>query len=499
MTIQATMSATALPARARHEAGFTLIEVLVASFVLVVGLLGVLSTVDASNKATIATRGREGATSLARQLTEAVHAIPYDQLGPATVIPKLAAQPGLAGNTGVPDYELSRRGFTYTVTATVCSVDDGQDGYGSHTANPFCSDSSTTGTGDSDPQDYKRVVLNVAWKTHTIRQTTLIQNPGDAGGPSITSLTVPSAASPSAPVITDPALANLSFSAQTSTTPVSMTWSIDGAVQPSSPTGGPTTWSFPWNIQAVGATASSGAVLDGIYSIGARAYDAYGNSGSPRELTVVLNRRIPYAPTGFVAGRRNDDPSNQVVELEWLANPERDVIGYRVERALPGSEATPVQVCPAPNATPSFITATSCQDTSPPNAPDVRYHVIAVDRDNTAQANPRPGDPTAWYDVLQGNHPPVWASGSPLTLTTSGGMTKLTWDPSKASPQDAGDSIAFFRIYRDGTAIGSRYDRTGLGTDSTWSEKSDGTSHQYWISAVDGQLGESTLIGPVTG
>lgn len=498
MTIPFVMSPTSLPARARREAGFTLVEVLVASFVLVVGLLGVLSTVDAANKATSVTRGREGATSLGRELTEAAHAIPFDQLGPATVVPKLQAQPGLEPNPNPSPpgaYQMNRRGFTYTVTASVCSIDDGTDGYGSHTGLPFCTDSTQTGTADSDPQDYKRVVINLAWNGHTIRQTVVLQNPGDAGGPSITSLTVPGASpSPSAPVITDPNVSNVNLSAQTSTAPATITWSIDGAVQPTAPTGGPTSWSFTWNIKPLGATASTGATLDGIYSIGARTYDAYGNSGSPQELTVVLNRRVPYAPTGLVAGRLNDS-SNQVVDIEWLSNPERDVIGYRVERQLPGG--SPVQVCPAPAANPSFVAATSCQDTSPPDAPDVQYRVIAVDRDNSG--NPRPGDPTAWYDVTQGNHPPTWAAGAPLTLTNSEGTVKLTWDPTQADAQDPGDQIQFFRIYRDGTAISNRYDRTGLGTDATWTDSSDGTTHQYWITAVDSQLGESAPIGPVTG
>ena len=64
---------------------------------------------------------------------------------------------------------------------------------------------------------------------------------------------------------------------------------------------------------------------------------------------------------------------------------------------------------------------------------------------------------------------------------------------------DAGGSIDFYRIYRDGQLYGDRYDRTSLGTETTWTDtRTDGIQHDYSITAVDDQLAESTILGPVT-
>jgi Tfp pilus assembly protein PilV len=52
----------------RSEAGFTLIEALMAAVILVVGLIGLLGLLDVSVRASASTRAREGATSLAREI-----------------------------------------------------------------------------------------------------------------------------------------------------------------------------------------------------------------------------------------------------------------------------------------------------------------------------------------------------------------------------------------------------------------------------------------------
>jgi prepilin-type N-terminal cleavage/methylation domain-containing protein len=52
------------------EHGFTLVEVLVAIVVLLVGVLGVVSLVDGANAVTSKTRAREGGTNVARTIIE---------------------------------------------------------------------------------------------------------------------------------------------------------------------------------------------------------------------------------------------------------------------------------------------------------------------------------------------------------------------------------------------------------------------------------------------
>src|SRR5215210_2091194 len=61
--------------RLAAEDGFTLVELMMAALVLVVGVLGVLSLLDHANRATERTKHREAATNLAREVIEASRAV----------------------------------------------------------------------------------------------------------------------------------------------------------------------------------------------------------------------------------------------------------------------------------------------------------------------------------------------------------------------------------------------------------------------------------------
>src|SRR5688500_5563317 len=109
---------------ARSESGFTLIEVLVASVVLIVGVLSALLLLDTANGATVTTRSREAATNLTRELTEATRGLPYAQISESSLPGLLQAQPGLEDSTAGGEYTIRRRGFTYTITTRSCIVDE---------------------------------------------------------------------------------------------------------------------------------------------------------------------------------------------------------------------------------------------------------------------------------------------------------------------------------------------------------------------------------------
>jgi type II secretory pathway pseudopilin PulG len=540
----------------RGQEGFTLVEVMAATVMLVVGLLGVVAVIDLSNARVTQTKAREAATSLARQLVEGSRGVPYAQLTNNSVKPQLQAQPGLASAPGSPIYTIRRRGFTYSVDASVCSLDDPRDGIGSHTSGNFCR-GGATGVGDGndcegaiaaaggggvdangnrfdlslcatvngtlvwsacnllnttaaaqasgsltailgsavqaeantaatatvcgggsavgadpDPEDYKRVVVNVRWKARRTQQTTLLPNPGGSAGPGVISLSLNGQTSP---VTGNPA--SLSFTATTNSTPAGVTWSLDGEGRGNALGSGTGPWDFTWDVGDVNGSG----VVDGSYVIGTRAQDNYGVAGPGRSITVVLNRRVPKAPTGVAAGR-----NGSVVEIEWQPNSERDIVGYRAYRE---NGATDVLVC-------SDTTATSCRDTSPP-AGVLQYYVVALDR-NPADGSPREGDQSALRTVTTGNHAPNPPSN--LAATASAGSTTLTWTAPLIGDIDVGDQIDFYRVYRDGQAYADRYDRTGLGTDTSYVDSSTGgQQHTYWVVAVDTQLAESTFVGPVTG
>jgi hypothetical protein len=455
------------------EAGFTFVEVLMASVVLMVGLLGIVSMVDAANRGTQLNQSREAATGLLRQLAEGARSLPFVQITPAGLDDALEALPGLGSWPSASGYQVKRRGTLFAVATSVCIVDDPADGLGSHSGATYCAGSGSGGsTTDTSPQDYKRVTLTITWGARRRDQTVLIPNPGSAAAPSLTSLDLTGGLS----AVVTSALGSLPFTAVPSAPPAAISWTLDGKSMGSATGSGVGGWSFSWPL---GTPGGANSVTDGTYLVGARALDAAGTSGAERELTITLNRSAPVAPTGVAAGHGISG-----VDVEWLPNPEGDVVGYRAFRRTPaGSWQT---ACP-------LSVQTSCTDTSAPGSVALEYEVIAYDRD--AQGATRAGAASSIQSVGLLNNPPT----IPPTLqgTTSGNDTTLTWTGS--TDPDSGDSVDFYRVYRDGTTPADRYDRSGLGTDRSWTDTATGGQrHQYWISAVDTQLGESPLAGPVT-
>ena len=66
-------------------------------------------------------------------------------------------------------------------------------------------------------------------------------------------------------------------------------------------------------------------------------------------------------------------------------------------------------------------------------------------------------------------------------------------------PDPDGDPIESYIIYRDGTAIGDRYDEVA-GTQTTATDyDSNGVAHDYWVTAIDSRFAESSPLGPVSG
>lgn len=451
----------------RLQAGFTLVELLVAATVIVVGMAGALTMLMGANAMTVATRGREAATNVQRELIERIQAMPYARLSQSTVYQDLQAVDGLADALPAAGYQLRRRGFTYTATVSVCSVDDPKDGYGAHAAGVFCP--GTAGAVDLDPEDYKVVTVDLEWAQgdgsgHS-RQQTLVNSAGSNVGPSICDLTVNGGAE----TLISSVMSTVTLGVCVSFAPSTVSITVDGEAAGSAGGSG-TAWSYPWAIEAL---------VDGSYLVGARAYDAQGRPGPVRSTTVTLNRFVPRPPAGLAAGR-----NGSVVEAEWLANPERDVVGYQLYRGT-----TVVASC-------SFSQPTDCQDTAPPNLPLLTYTVVALDRDPSGDL--RAGLPSAPVTVTTLNHRPNPPTGLTATRNANGDAV-LRWSPPSPDDPDLGDSIAFYRIYRDGTAVGDRFDRTGLGTEVEWTDaRSAGASHTYYVSAVDRQLAESILVGLVS-
>lgn len=441
----------------RSEAGFTLIEVVVAAFVLIVGVMGTFLLLDSSTRALGTSRAREGATGIAREVLEQARLTAYSQLDTPAVVAVAQGLPGYQSTSGTT-VTVVRRNTTYTVTPTVCSVDDPKDGYGDHTIGTWCSDSGTTGTTDAEPDDLKRVTVAIAWtapRPGSLKQTMTLSSSGQGVGPPTQSFTMDSptgtGANPSAPVISTSSTAaggcasgSACFTAS-STGAQKIIFAVDGTDQPesatppgaapdSSCTNYPATPCGKWHL-----TWSLNGLSDGAYRVTARAVDTSGIQGPPSTIMVNLNRGITAtvcgvgSPSGTclpIAGGYNTigvaGTPTTVTEFQWQANSQRNVIGYEVDNP----SGTPVCTTSMQSDTP-----TSCIDFNPPapSTSPVTYTVYALYTDPNGNTAKGQGATVTF----------TGASASTTTTTTTFGFDPTTTNVSAGCPSaGAGGSQA---------------------------------------------------------
>jgi len=478
-----------LPA-ASDEAGYTLVELMVAAIVLVVGMMGAFMLLNGANRTTVTNNARMGGTNLAREILEDARSVDYDKLTDVDMNGALEAKMGVTGNPS--PWTVQRRGIKYTVTTDVCTFDDPKDNVSATPPPDVCLPqapvpaSATNLTPDQQPDDFRRVTVTLTWDTgagqKTLQQVSLINNPSGGLGPRITTFTAPpdnisqltSGTAATFPTVTTNAGA--------------VRWNTDGTPSGAGDsTGGPTNWTTTWPLgtAAVGIDPPlSGAwpaqydpattVLDGTYTVTAQAFDDRGIAGDTRVAVLPLNRSLPITVTGFQAGLspNTGGSGGAQVEFHWDPNPERDIIGYRVYDAGPdntvgnGNDSDVCGLVAAPK--------TSCTDSAP--ASNKTYFVVAVDRADIT--NTSSGERTSHY-----------AQTMTLSATTPAAPS-LSYVSGQLSWTHPDGNVRYYRIYRDTCcAIADRYDRTS-GNQTTWTDPNPGAgSHTYWVTAV----------GPATG
>ena len=504
--------------RLRSDAGFTLIEVLVACTVLLVGAIGAAQMGSVANRSTNAASLRNGATAVARRLVEAARGSDTRDLTSATLMATLrsAAPDVVDSDTGDTAWTVLRRGFTYTLSASVCTLDDPSDGIGTHDST-YCANPTATNPPDSQPADAKQVTVLVSYAkplNGVVRQVTEVPIGANTALPVVSKLTLTSQTSTAA-----------NFSVTAANNPATMTWLVGGNPMATCPptttcSGSGSSWAFTWNLGTptkdliLGdanygqCLATNTYVYDGTYDVAARVQDSYGLTAGPASLPFKLDRCAPTAPPNFNATQRDTTaPVPSIVDMEWEDNPEGDVLGYRVYEGTATTSRTPV--CPASVSSGQYIAlgaAKTCIDTSPPaySSKNAYYYAVyAIDRDSAGAL--REGA-LSYVNVNSTNRPPK----VPTTLTgvASGGNVTLTWKlPSTPYDPDTGDTIDSFRIYRRANSTSPTYvdrvDRNtlaqmcGTSTTCTWTDTATGgTVHYYWVTAVDTHLRESSLLGP---
>jgi Tfp pilus assembly protein PilV len=473
--------------RMTDASGFTLVELMIAAMVLVVGMLATVSLITQGLKKTTLNGQRVAATNLARELTEAARVAGYPKLTPTTLVAALQAASSQLGSGSSP-WTIQRRNTTYTVTASVCTYDDPADKLAASAPDNRCTlaAGTDTTTGDNNGDDFRRVTFGLTWqlqgKTYSLTQNALVVNPSGGLGPRIMT-PFPSApyTSPLAKITTE---TTVPFTFLTSSA-ATVHWNVDDGVSGGFATGGATSWSINWDLKNINAT---GSVLDGTYSISVQPFDDRNIAGDTKVVSVTINRSAPLAPTGFSGG--HDTRAGDWVDFEWGLNAERDIVGYRVysmgpDNAVGGGDDS--RVCPAPAAPTTYLpnTATTCQDTAPPSGGQ-RYYLVALDYDNATPAVLREGAKST-LSVGSASSTPN-APGTP-SLGSFGPPT-LSW-----TAPTSGSAPAFYRVYRDGIAVTNRIGKlTGLVYVDNGGD--DGDPHTYWVTAVDSSYNESPLVGP---
>ena len=436
--------------RLREQAGLTIIETMVAAVILSAGVLGVFVMIEVADAINRSNRGRETATSLARELLEDAHSTAYASVGDNNWFnATLTALDGRSSNVQSPTAHsahttVDRRGVTYSVDVDTCSVDDGRDGYGTHSgAVNWCTDSTSTAGADSAPEDLKRVAVTLGWsdngKSFSIYQTATFSSAGTVVGPYISEfkITTPTGLEPTAPVITtNPTNGNVIFQA-TSSGAADMKFSVDGVEQTSGSSGGNGTWNYTWNITNL---------KDGVYTIGATAIDALGTRGDPQVIQVKLARGVPSVVTN-VTGGYNDVFSGgstaRVVELGWDASPEGTVTGYEVWKGA-------TQVCTA-------SVALECMDLNPATSGSTVYTIKTLYTDASGNA----GSVSTTYSV---------------TAPAGGASTQQFWH---ATSTGISQTLCVIPTGKQGNT-GSSRDALGsapAGTDTTWTNAANGNNN----------------------
>ena len=463
---------------------------MVSIAILLIGVLSVVSLVDGANRTTSVTRSREFATNIARSVLEAARGLPYNQLDPANVTAGVQASPGLADASGASGWQIVKRGTTYTVTVTACSVDDPADGIGTDDPATFCTVGTPTSPADGRPADYKRVRTTVSWTgkngvSRSVGQSTLVS--GSYRGPSVLTLDGPTQTITS---LADPGSADVNVTATAGTDHVN--WFLDGNDQ-GAVAGCGTSCVLHWSLgRPTGSPPcdpNGGGVLDGTYIVKATAYDADGLSDNSRAVTAQLNRCPPMAPSGLEGG---ETFLWSGIELQWDPSPEEDVVGYYVWTSPTGTsgwtKAAPA-VDPDPNIPDCSGLLTIANCVTDDSNTKIYFAVQAVDKDTNG--NLRPGSMSPALLVDPKNSRPGKPGGFGID---SAFPYSIKWGGTNVSDPPPADYTDFFYVYRD--SFGGRVDRydsiSNVGGTITWTDPDPGgVAHDYWVTTVDNHLAES--------
>src|SRR5215211_1598695 len=185
--------------RLRDSSGFSLVEVMIAALILLIGAGAAFSLIDTANRSASANNARVGGTNLTRELTEYARTTDYDLLQPTQLLTALRKHSSIAGSLSGGKWTIERRGVTYEVSASVCTFDDPKDGLGAAAPDNACPKPAAVAGAPAEvnPDDFRRVTYRVNWKIRghvgKASHSTLVVNPAGGLGPRITGFDEPGA------------------------------------------------------------------------------------------------------------------------------------------------------------------------------------------------------------------------------------------------------------------------------------------------------------------
>jgi prepilin-type N-terminal cleavage/methylation domain-containing protein len=462
---------------AGDQRGFTLVELMVGVFILLGGILGVMTMSDLGNRNLREANSTVAGANLAREVAEHARSIDYDELTPALIVSELQRQPGLEG-TGNP-WTVRRRNQAYTITVTVCAYDDPRDGLaapGNGPVNPCPTNGTgTTSSTEQNGDDFRRVDVRLSWvrdaRTRQMTQTEMIVNPAGSLGPRIITFSDPVGQITSGSVVSLPVK---------TTDADAVRWTVE-SVDAGDAVGGRRDWTVSWNLRS--DPGDPDYVYDGIYTMAAQAFSR-NIAGDARFVTIALNRNRPFPPPGFVGGRNKR--FGGIVDVRWEPSPEPDVRKYTLYRYTSSGER--LFICER-----SRTQVLACTDTaSPLPSGQLTYLLHAWDSTDLSAAT-SPERESWWFSILSAPAEPglePLPPGTP-TVTVVSGTPVFDW----AQPNAA--DVAFWRVYRrEGNHTGQqptladRYVTVGTNHFEDPSPK-PGTQVTYWFTAVHSSFNES--------
>lgn len=480
--------------RPASEAGFTIIEVIVAAFVLLVGVLGTIALIDASISVGSTSRSREAATNLTRELVETAREVDYNLLLTNTAPVALQSIKGLEDKEpATAGWQVPRRGDMYTLTVESCIFDDPKDGIFAGDRTDYCP-RDTTGdpvpaTVDANGDDYRKLTITAAWDSRRVRLISNIVNPAGGFGPRITAVS-------SSPLVNTNLVIPVSGTTSsvditvTTTTATSLNWDAGDSENGGQldDFAGATSWPFTWSLGTPPAPAAytCSTEVDWVpdapaYQMTFQPFDVSGTPGDLRTQTIAIDRSAPYKVCDLAGGR--NPRHGGIIELQWRASIDGDLASYSVWRKKLAGESEDKLVCDA-------VRATECTDNPPVAVEDGALDYYVTPRQDNFALGPIDGPPSDILQIAAVGTTPNSAPLEPVSPTVvAGAQPRISWTAS------ASTDVSFYRIYRGGQAIADRYGKTSDAATFSFIDKdAGGVSYSYYVSAVDNEFAESGRV-----